>query len=104
MRRIALLLSIAAIAGAACGDDLEVTYSVKVDNLASGDVIFRLDDSKPCLAHTQASCNWDISYGAHSLDAEVGGKHYRHDFELSDQSDIQVRCKFDGAKFGGDSC
>jgi len=84
--------------------DLNVTYSVRVDNLAAADTTFRLDGGKACLAQADASCSWDIGYGSHSLDAETGGKHYRHDFELSDESDIQVRCKFDGVKFSGDSC
>lgn len=103
MRRIALMMFAAAAAGSV-GADLDVTYSVKVENLAAVDVTFRLDQGAPCLAHPDASCSWDIGYGSHSLDAETGGKHYRHDFELSDESDIQVRCKFDGAKFSGDSC
>lgn len=103
MRRMLLMLFAAALAGGAHAD-LDITYSVKVDNLTAGDVSFRLDGSKPCLARSQASCTWDIGYGSHSLDAETVGKHYRHDFELSDESDIQVRCKFDGTKFSGDSC
>ena len=103
MRRIVLMLFAAALAAGAEAD-LDLTYSVKVDNLADADVTFRLDTNKPCLAHSNGSCSWDIGYGSHSLDAETGGKHYRHDFELSDESDIQVRCKFDGAKFSGDSC
>jgi len=103
MRRIAFLVLATGLAGSARAD-LDLTYSVKVDNLTPGDVIFRLDDSKPCLAHSQASCSWDIGYGAHTLDAEMAGKHIKHDFELSDESDIQVRCKFDGSKFSGDSC
>ena len=104
MRRVHLLAVVAVVAGVACGAELELTYSVKVENLASGDVNFRLDDGKPCLAHSQGSCSWDISYGAHFLEAEMGGRHFRHDFELSDESDIQVRCRFDGTKFSGDSC
>ena len=103
MRRIVLMLFAAGLAGSASAD-LDITYSVRVDNLAAGDVTFKLDNGKPCLAHTQASCTWDTVYGSHSIDAETGGKHYHHDFELSDESDIQVRCKFDGAKFSGDSC
>ena len=103
MRRIALLLSAVLLADGASAD-LDLTYSVKVDNLAAADVTFRLDGNKPCLAHPDASCSWDIGYGSHSLDAELAGRHYKHDFELSDESDIQVRCKFDGARFSGDSC
>jgi len=104
MRRIASLAACIALSGLAAGAGLELTYGVRVDNLASGDVRFELDENKACVAHPQGSCSWDIGYGAHSLDAEVGGKHYRHDFELSDESDIQVRCKFDGTWFSGDSC
>ena len=104
MRHLLLLTTVAMLAGAAHGADLDLTYSVKVENLTAGDVSFKLDDQKPCVAHSQGSCSWDISYGAHSLDAEAGGRHFKHDFELSDESDIQVRCKFDGAKFSGDSC
>lgn len=104
MRRVAWLIAAVVFAGAALGADLDLTYRVKVDNLADGDVTFTLDGNKPCLARSQASCSWDIGYGSHFLEAMAGGKHYRHDFELSDESDIQVRCNFDGAKFGGDSC
>ena len=104
MRLAACILSFIAAFTAAAAADVDLSYSVRVDNLTGGDVSFRLDQGKPCLARSQASCSWDISYGAHSLDAEAGGKHYQHDFELSDQSDILVRCTFDGAKFSGDSC
>jgi len=104
MRHMTFLLIAAGLSGGAIGADLDLTYSVKVENLSVGDVSFRLDGDKPCLAHPQGSCTWDISYGSHSLDAEAGGKHIQHDFELSDESDIQVRCKFDGTKFSGDSC
>lgn len=104
MRRIVWLISATIFAGAALGADLDLTYRVKVDNLTGDDVTFMLDGGKACLARPQASCSWDIGYGSHSLEATAGGKHYRHDFELSDESDIQVHCGFDGAKFGGDSC
>jgi hypothetical protein len=98
---LGFLLTAAGIAGA---EDLGVIYSVRVDNLSDHDVVFKLDGAKTCTTYPQGSCIWDIAYGSHTLDAESGGKHYSHDFELSDESDIQVRCKFDGAKFGGDSC
>jgi|GEM_PF-5651492 len=89
---------------AAAGEDLDVTYSVKVDNLSRASVIFKLDDAKPCTAPPQGNCSWDITYGSHRLDAYVSGRRYSRDFELSDESDIQVHCKFDGVKFSGDSC
>src|SRR5579871_3555662 len=99
MRHIASLCFVVLFTSTALSADMDITYSVRVDNLTAGDVSFRLDETKACLAHSQSSCSWDISYGSHSLDAESGGRHYRHDFELSDESDIQVRCKFDGTKF-----
>lgn len=97
---VAFLLSFAGAAAA----DLDVTYSVRVDNLSAATVIFKLDDAKPCTAESRASCTWDISYGSHHLDAYAAGKHYSRDFELSDESDIQVRCKFDDKGFVEDSC
>jgi len=104
MRHIVLGTLLAGIAVAAVADDLAITYSVKVDNLTGAPVTFTLDGKKACVAQSQASCSWDIDYGSHDLDALAGGKHYNHDFELSDESDIQVHCKFDGARFTGDSC
>jgi len=103
MRLILLgfLLTAAGIAGA---DDLAITYSVRVDNVSDAAVTLKLDGAKPCTAQPQGSCEWDISYGAHTLAAYVGGKRYSHDFELSDESAIQVRCRFDGTRFSGDTC
>ncbi len=102
MRYMLLGLLLAAVAAGA--DDLGVTYSVRVDNLSEGVVTFKLDGNQACIAQARTSCTWDIAYGSHTLDASAAGKHYSHDFELSDESDIQVRCKFDGTKFSGDSC
>ncbi|HEX2667470.1 MAG TPA: hypothetical protein VHP13_03760 [Gammaproteobacteria bacterium] len=105
MRRIiGLALLLAPCLAAATAPELGITYSVRVDNLTAGDVLFKLDGGKSCTARSQASCSWDIDYGSHSLEAYVGGLRYVRDFELSDESDIQVHCKFDGSKFSGDSC
>ena len=99
-----LAIAAALIASAASADDLAVSYSVRVDNLSAGSVLFKLDDARPCKADSGASCSWDIVYGSHRLDAYAGDKHFSRDFELSDESDILVRCKFDDKGFSGDSC
>lgn len=104
MGRIFLTLFLVVLTAAAGADEPGMTYSVKVDNLSDGVVTFKLDGGNACIAQPRTSCNWDIAYGSHTLDALTGGKHYTRDFELSDESDILVHCSFDGAKFGGDSC
>lgn len=91
-------------AASAASSDLDIAYTVKADNLSRVSVIFKLDDAKPCTAQPGGTCSWDIAYGSHRLDAYVGSKRYSRDFELSDESDIQVHCKFDGTSFSGDSC
>jgi len=103
MRRIASFVFAACFARTAAAD-LNLTYSVRVDNVSDAAITLKLDGDKPCVAQPQGSCEWDIAYGAHTLDAYVGGKHYSHDFELSDESDILVHCRFDGTGFSGDTC
>jgi|SRR5579859_6938244 len=103
MRRFTSFVLAACLAGTA-NADIELTYSVRVDNMSDATVTLKLDGAKPCVAPPQGSCQWDIVYGAHTLDAYVGGKQYSHNFELSDESDILVRCKFDGTGFSGDTC
>ncbi|MGE5624107.1 MAG: hypothetical protein ACM3ZT_01010 [Bacillota bacterium] len=104
-RRIGIMLGLCMVstAGSAVGD-MDLTYRVKVDNLSRISVTFKLDDTRPCTAGPQQTCSWDIPYGSHRLDAYAGDKHYSREFELSDESDIQVHCKFDGTMFSGDSC
>jgi hypothetical protein len=104
MGRIFFSAFLSVMAAAAAADELGMTYSVKVDNLSEGIVTFKLDGGNACIAQPRTSCTWDIAYGSHTLDALTGGKHYSRDFELSDESDIQVHCRFDGTKFSGDSC
>ena len=104
MRRIFLAMFLAVAAAAATADELGMTYSVKVDNLSDAAVTFMLDGANACLAQPRNTCSWDIAYGAHTLDAFSGGKHYTRDFELSDESDVQIHCRFDGTKFSGDGC
>ena len=104
MRRIFLAMFLGVSASVAVADELGMTYSVKVDNLSDAAVTFKLDGAKPCVAQPRNTCSWDIAYGAHTLDAFVGGKHYSRDFELSDESDVQIYCRFDGTKFSGDNC
>src|SRR5579863_2781651 len=100
--RLALATSLLTVTAAAA--DLDVTYSVRVENLSAAAVLFKLDDAKPCTAESHGSCTWDIVYGSHHIDAYVGDKHYGRDFELSDESDVQVRCNFDATGFVGNSC
>ncbi len=104
MGRIFFAAFLSVMATVVEADELGMTYSVKVDNLSEGIVTFKLDGGNACIAQPRTSCTWDIAYGSHTLDALTGGKHYTRDFELSDESDIQVHCRFDGAKFSGDSC
>lgn len=92
------------LAAAALADEPQVTYSVRVDNLSGVPVTFQLDGTKRCTAPVGGNCIWDIGYGSHTVETDVAGRHVSRDFELSDESDIQVRCKFDGTKFSGDSC
>ena len=105
MRRPGFMLFCCALSTAAGAvGEMDVTYRVKVDNLGPAAVLFKLDGANPCTAPPQGSCDWDIAYGSHRLDAYIGGKRYSRDFELSDESDFLVHCTFDGTKFGGDSC
>lgn len=103
MGRIFLAMFLA-VTVAAAADEPGMTYSVKVDNLSEAVVTFKLDGANACVARPSVTCSWDIAYGSHTLEAVAGGKRYTHDFELSDESDVQIHCRFDGAKFGGDSC
>lgn len=104
MRRIVFASFLAVAASAAAADEPGMTYSVKVDNLSDVAVTFRLDGANDCTAQPRATCSWDIAYGSHTLDAFSGGRHYTHDFELSDETELQIHCGFDGNRFSGDSC
>jgi hypothetical protein len=106
MRRIlglsvAVLMAGFAVTAAA---DVDVVYAVRVDNIGTADVMFKLDSASPCTAPPHGSCKWEINYGLHTLDAYVGDRHYSRTFELSDESAALEYCKFDGTAFSGDSC